>query len=284
MLVPLRPQGPIEVVDRATLLLRQRFSDFITISLTVHAPIWFVLALVLRDQWAGGLEDNQAFVWLALFPDPITLGLLADRAAEEGPIGIVLARALPSFGLAVIGAASGVLVSDWSRGRPTRGADALKRVARRLHVLAALWTIVHAIEIVTCVGTVLGPLVFGVSAPLWAMEGLGPWSAVARSWRLSIRQLGRLCLSIPVATIVSAMTGALLGLLALPLILAFSGGWVDLGGTGVTALAAALPHLVLDPLLAASMALIALDLKVQTEGHDLRVELAESEGSVAAGA
>ncbi len=277
-LVPLRPQGPIEVVDRATNLLRTRLGDFATISLAVQVPIWLVLAVTLRDEWATGIEDNLAFFWLAFFPDPVTLGLLGDQAAGAGTVGILGSRLLPSFGLAVIGAACGLLVHDWSRGRTTTGGDALRRVGRRLPSLAGLWALVHVLEVVTCVGVVLGPLVFGIAAPLWAMEGLGPWRGVVRSFRLSLRRFWTLCLSIPVATLVAALTAALLSLVGVPILSSLTGGWVDAGGAAATALAGALPHLVLDPLLATAMALIALDLKVQVEGYDLEVELHEATG------
>lgn len=275
LLVPLRPQGPIEVLDRATHLLRTRFADLLTVAVVVQVPIWLVLAVLLRADWAAGVSDNQVWFWVALVPDPTTIGILFDDATDASTTAVVLARALPSIGLAVTGAACGVLVGDWSRGRATTAGTALARVGRRLHLLLVMWTIVHVFEIVTCVGTVLGPIVFGVSAPLWAIEGLGPWAAVARSWRLSIARFWYLCLSIPVATLVATLTGGALGVVTLPILLGVTGGWVDLGGTGSTALAAALPHLVLDPLLAVSMALIALDLKVQVEGYDLEVELAD---------
>jgi hypothetical protein len=274
--VPLRPQGPIEVLDRATHLLRTRLADLLTVSAVVQVPIWLVLAVLLREDWAAGASDNQAWFWVALVPDPVTLGILASDATDSSTFAIVVSRALPSVGLAVIGAACGILVHDWARGRPTRATGALARVGRRLHVLLALWAIIHVFEILTCVGTVLGPLVFGVAAPLWAMEETGPWQAVTRSWRLSLARFWALCLSVPVATLVASLTGGALGVVALPIVIGVSGGWIDAGGTGATALVAALPHLVLDPLLATSMALLALDLKVQVEGYDLEVELAET--------
>lgn len=255
--------------------MRIRFLDVMTISVAVQIPIWLILAIVLRDEWATGVADNQAWYWLAIFPDPTTIALLADEALAHGPLTVVLARALPSLGLAVMGGAYGILVRDWSHGQATTGTQALAGALRRLHVLAALWAIVHALEIVTCIGVLLGPLVFGVAAPLCAMERLGPWATVIRSWRLSVRRLGSLILTIPAATLVGAITGGVLGGLGFMLINRLTMGWVDTGGTAAVALGAALPHLVLDPILGLSMALLALDLKVQVEGYDLEVELAE---------
>lgn len=273
-LVPLRPQGPLEVVDRATLVVRTRAADLLTVSAVVQLPIWLVLAVVLRDEWASGLADNGGVFWLAIFPDPLTLGYLFDEATASGPFAVVAARALPSIGLAFIGASCGHLVHDWARGIPTRGLDALARVARRAHVLLALWLIVHAFQVVLCLpGAVVGWFFLSVASPLWAIEGLGPWSTVVRSWKLSARRLGPLIVSIPVATFVSALVGGAIGAVGLAILAGVTGGWVDIGGTAATAMSAALPHLVLDPLLAVSMALIALDLKVQVEGYDLEVDL-----------
>lgn len=270
------------MIDRATHLLRVRFADVMTISVAVQVPVWLILALVLRDEWATGVSDNQAWFWLAVFPDPTTLLLLADEALAQGPLTVTLARALPSLGLAVMGGAFGVLVHDWSRGRETTGTQALGAALRRIHVLGALWVIVHVLEIVTCIGVVLGPLVFGVAAPLCAMERLGPWAAVTRSWRLSLRRFGSVLLTVPTATLVGAITGGVLGGLGFLLLSWLTQGWVDLGSTATVALGAALPHLVLDPILGLSMALLALDLKVQVEGYDLEVELAEAAGGTRA--
>lgn len=277
-LVPLRPQGPIEVIDRATSLLRSRAGDLMTISLVVQVPIWLVLAVLLREDWAAGVSDNQVWYWVALFPDPATAGLLASDTLAAGTFAVVVSRILPSIGLAVIGAASGVLVHDWARGRPTTGLDALRAVARRGHHLLVLWAIVHVVQVVTCIGVVVGPLVFGAAAPLWAMEGTSGWGGVKRSWSLS-RRHGPLLLSIPVATLVATLVGGVMGGFALIVVSGITDGWIDLGGTAATALAAALPHLVIGPILATSMALIALDLKVQVEGYDLAVELAEGAGT-----
>ncbi len=273
LLVPLRPQGPIEVLDRATHLLRTRLGDLLTISVAIQVPLWLGLAVVLRDDWAAGVSDNVAWFWLAIVPDPITVALLADDATSASTFAIVTSRAVPSLGLAAIGAACGVLVHDWARGRPTTAIDALGRVARRGHLLVALWAIVHLIEIGTCIGVVLGPIVFGVAAPLWAIEELGPWRTVQRCWQLVRPRFWWMCISVPVATLVSTLVGGAIGAVGLFLLASLTGGWVDVGGTAATALAAALPHLLLDPLLATCMALLALDLKVQVEGYDLEVEL-----------
>lgn len=274
VLVPLRPQGPIEVIDRATHLVRARFADVMTVSLAVQLPIWLLLAVILRERWAGGVaDDGGAQYWATIFPGPSLLAV----AGTDGWGTALAARALPSLGLAVMGGAYGTLVHDWSRGRATTGGQALRRAGRHLPSLAGLWAIIHVLEVATCVGVVLGPLVFGVAAPLCAMEGLGPLRGLQRSWSLSLKRFWSLCLTIPVATFVGVVTAIVVGGLGLSALGLLVGDWVDTGGVASVALANALPHLVLDPILALSMALIALDLKVQAEGYDLEVDLADAE-------
>lgn len=274
-LVPLRPQGPVELVDRATHIFRTRFRDLAFVSLAVHLPIWLFLAIVLREDWARGLNDNLLWYWSSLVPEPFLGGLLAEDALGGGWIAAVLGRALPSVGLAVVGAASGHLLGSWSRGRPMTGPEALVAVARRGHRLLALWALVHLLEIGSVVGVVLGPFVFGIAAPLWALEGGTVTATIARSWRLSLRQLGRVLAAVTTATFVASLVTLLLGGALVLILFGFLGRWADLGGTAAVGLSGVLPHLVLDPLLAVSMALLAIDLRVRVEGADLEAELTE---------
>ncbi len=275
-LVPLTPQGPVELVDTATHLLRTRFADLMAVSLAVQVPIWLVLAVLLRDQWASGLADNDGWLWAAVLPDPFAILIALGNNFEGGILAVTLSRVLPSSGLATIGATCGVLVRDWSAGRPTRGMEALGRVARRGHHLLALWALVHAVELVTVVGIGLGPLVFGAAAPLLGMERSSAISAFRRSWSLSLRNLGRAVATVVCASFVASLVGGLLAGVPLILIGGFFGRWVDLGGTAATALGSAAPHLFIDPLLAMAMAALALDLRVRSEALDLETMLAES--------
>lgn len=275
-LVPLRPQGPIEIVDRATQVFRTRAKDLLAVSLAVQVPVWLMLAAALRDQWAKGLNDNAAWYWVAIVPDPILFVLAADDATSGGALIFILGRGLPSLALAVIGATCGLLVREWAQGNALGGLDALSQVARRGHHVLALWAMVHLLEIATCVGVVVGPLILGIAAPLMMLERIGPVQTLVRCWRLARVGFGRALALVPTATLVASLTGGLLGVLPLPLLFALAGDWIDLGGTAVTALSGALPHLVLDPLLALAMALFALDLKVRFEGLDLEVALAET--------
>lgn len=273
-LVPLRPQGPIEIIDRATHVLRLRAGPLLTVSLAVQLPGWLLLAVVFGDGWAEGLESNAQWFWLAIFPDPVTFASLFDATIVGGPLEVAVARGIPSLSLAVLGFVYGTLIHDWALGRDTDGADALRRTARRLPTLVGLWALTHTLMIITCVGVVLGPIVFGVAAPLCAMEGTGPWQGLVRSWRLSLRRVWAVGSAVAIATFVGAATAALVGGVGVILLWNLTGGWVDLGGALSTLLSTALPQLVLAPILALSMALLALDLKVQVEGYDLAVEMA----------
>lgn len=280
LLVPLRPLGPIEVIDRATNLVRTRAADLLGLSLAIQLPVWLVLAVGFREDWAQGLDDNVAWFFTGLAPDLVTLGIFFGGDSRADALTFLASRILPSIALAVTGACTGVMVHRWSRGVACSMADSLLAVGRRAHVLLAVWAIVHAIEIVTCVGVVLGPIAFGVAAPLWAIEGTGPWQAVRRSWELSRRRLWPVTFTVAASTFVAWITAGILGGLGLALLAGILGQWVDVGGTAATALGAALPHLILAPLIATTMALLALDLKVQVEGYDLEVELADAADEV----
>lgn len=267
-LVPLRPQGSIEIVDRATQILRTRARDLVVISLGVNVPMWLILAAVLRDEWARGLVDNPQWFWSSLLPEPFLFST-AGTGLHGSTLTLVLGRALPSIGLATTGAAAGFMVGAWSKGLPMTGTEALVAVARRSHKLMAVWALVHVIEIATCVGVVIGPIIFGITAPLWAIESLSVRGAITRSWQLCRRQLHRSTGTVTVATGISLLVGGLLGGAPLIFLYAIAGQWIDLGGTATVALAGVLPHAVIDPLLAMAMALLAIDLKVRVEGADL---------------
>ena len=273
-LVPLRLQGPIELIDRATVVLRTRIRDLLVVSFAINLPIWLLLASVLRDEWARGLSENPQWFWSSILPEPF-LFFSAGTGTHGDLWAFVLGRALPSFGLAATGAAAGVLVSSWAAGRPMTGTEALLAVARRGHKLLALWAVIHVLEVGTGIGLLLGPLVFGVAAPLWAIESSSVWGAVKRSWTLSLRQMGRVLVVVVLGTAIASLVGTLLGSVPLLVLFGLAGEWVDLGGTAIVSLAGVLPHLVLDPLLAMAMALLAVDLKVRSEGADLQAELDE---------
>jgi hypothetical protein len=259
----------VELVDRATTVLRAQWREVLSLALVVQLTVWLILAVVLREQWARGLGDNQIWFWVALVPDPTTVFSIAGNSFDASVPTVLLGRALPSFGLAVIGAGCAVLVSDWAKGIATTGMEALQRVARQGHRLLGLWALVHVIEVGTCIGVVLGPVVLGIAAPLMFIEGTSVRQTLVRSWRLSKRALGRLCAAVLCATVTATLAAAILSGIPILIVGGVTSGWTDLGGTTASALGAAAPHLFLDPLLGLSMSLIAIDLRIRFEAVDL---------------
>jgi hypothetical protein len=131
------------------------------------------------------------------------------------------------------------------------------------------WLAVHLAELAGALAAGVGLLVamtfFLVAAPAIAVEGLGPFAGMGRSFRLAGRRFWWLLGFALLSGLVASTLGQVLGLLPqlLGLVLGPDLGWIALGvGTIVT-------QLVATTVVGASTALVYLDLRIRQEGFDL---------------
>jgi hypothetical protein len=116
-------------------------------------------------------------------------------------------------------------------------------------------------------------------SPVLAIERLGPWAALRRSFALARHGFGR-CLAVVGLTVLT--TTAVLGALLVPLVLAASveGDW----RRPVATMAQLAVGLLVTPTAAVTAALTYVDLRVRGEGLDLHHEVVRRTALARAGA
>jgi hypothetical protein len=248
------------------------------------------LATALRPQGVGQLVDGG---YQALRSHPrLLLGSAALFLVPVTVLVAVLGRGGPTPGLITAGspAAGLVGVAGYSLATALMGlplANAVNRLAAgeeptlraALRLPVRTWAAAVAAWAVMTVAKVVGAAVMGFPfiavvvlalplSPVLAIECLGPFAAVRRSFGLAAKGFGR-CLAVVALTALA--TAAILGALAIPLALASNASeeWrrplatiVQLG-----------IGLIVTPTAAFTAALTYVDLRVRHEGLDLRMEL-----------
>jgi hypothetical protein len=230
-----------DTLDRTVQLYRAHFRPLILIS---------AVAGLAQIPSAFGLEQNP-----------------------RAPGGLALSRHfLLAFGVSMlfwplIGGAFSRAVVAIHEGAPVRVGDAYRTALRRYPtlfvagLLTALATVAAAIPLVLpCVYVFLGFFAFSSLAIM--AEGLSPWEALRRSWRLARGLRGRI-LGLAVVW----------GLLQVVLSYAIGGALGLLGvGDVVGRLAQQLSAALIAPCHNISLCLIYFDARARREGHDLAIE------------
>lgn len=264
--VPLRPLTVADILDGALRAWKLAPSTMAGVAAVFVVPTQLLIGVLTRDD----VEDTRVGATVsdalsATGPDDVDLAI--DSAVFV--VGIVV----QGVALALVTAAVATLVSGWYVGRRQAFGDVAAFAARRAPALAAAWVLVHVVEAAFAVLLVVPVLVpmalYAVVTPVLAIEGIGPWRALGRSWRLTRRRFGAALGTVLLVALSDAvLSGALTAVGAIYLELDLPAAWVV--NTAVSAGA----MLVTVPFVAAAATLLYLDLRVRTEGVDIALAAA----------
>jgi hypothetical protein len=263
---------PTGLIDEAVHILKARPRTIVTIAACFTVPVAILVGFLQRGLLGG-------FALGDILNDPST----ADAAARSdgGTSGALLGILLPSLFLPFMAAAYAHVVVGLRLGHEIGAGEALRRACRRWWPLLLSWVIVHLAEgagSLFFVGGLVLMAFFLVTAPVIAIEGLGPFKGLGRSWSLTSRRLmpvlGLGVASGAVAYVLGQALGAITDVLGL--VVGFrSGWWILAAGRAATGL-------VIVPIVALSTVLCYLDLRIRLEGLDLEVAITERYDPIAA--
>lgn len=250
-----------DVLDGAFAIMKRRPEDVALLTVAFVVPVQLVVVILMRD-----VLSADGFLGLG---DPTSALSGEDTGEVVGAGATVVSIVGGAVSLALLTGALTALVLGWYDGRTVAPREAAATALRRSPALIGGVVVVHILEAVGLLGMGIGALVMMVFlhlvSPVVVAERLGPFRAVARSWRLTTRRSGP---SIAVPLLV-ALVGAVVqnGFQLVPELLI----WVttdryDWLARGVGQMAAGL---VTAPFTAGVAVLYYLDLRIRTEGLDL---------------
>jgi hypothetical protein len=262
--VPLRPLAPTELLDRAFAVLKGAPGTLLAFAAIFVVPVQFVAGWLQRDLLDGGMFE--------VFTDPELTQSSADEANADA-LASILVLLGSSISLPFVAVGIALFLAARHAGRDPSLGELLRGTLRRTPTVLVAWTLIHVAELIGAIACLFPGLLvmalFMVTAPVVAVEGLGPIAAMRRSAQLTRRRFW------PTLGI-GLLSGIVAGLFdqalsTLPDVLAFAvgdrAGWVLLSvGGGMSAI-------ITTPVITAATTLHYLDLRVRTEGLDLEVDL-----------
>ena len=268
----LQPRTVGSVLDAGFEVLRYRFQTIALVCAAIVLPL-AALPLLVTNALSSALGDSvdasTSNPWARL-----GVGVDSNSAALGGLVtllGGIVASAL-------VGVAVGHMVASWSIGADPGPSDTLRFAARRAPVAAGaavLALLIKSLGLIACgLGFVVAVALLTPLGPVLAAEpGLGPWTAVRRTWRLASRRFGAMigltAASAAIFLVFSGIEASVNAVLVAQVVGARSWAWV------VSSTLTVLFRLVVTPLQAAWAALMYLDLRVRTEGLDIELETTE---------
>jgi hypothetical protein len=263
----LRPATTADLLDGGVAFLKSCPRAAIGITAAFIVPLQLLIAWLQRDVLGGGGFTDA-------LSDPTGSSLFADD--QDAGLEMLLALVAPSVVLAFVSGAFVLMMLAEQDGRELTPGAALAGAARRSLALVVAWMLVHLLEAVAALALVLPALavmtVYLVTSPAIVAEGLGPVAGMRRSWRLCRRRFWSVFGVAVLSGLVASAIEWVLGLL--PTILAD-----ELGGTIgwlLLAVGQSLASLVAIPVVAATTALVYLDLRLRLEGLDLELDAARA--------
>ena len=259
----LRPATTADLLDGGFAFLKARPRAAVGMAAAFVVPLQILIAWLQRDVLGGG-AFTQAL------SDPTGSAIFADD--QDAGVETLLALVGPSLVLSFVAGAIVLMLVAEQAGTELAPGDALRGSLRRGWSLAVAWFLVHVLEGLALLALVLPAFavmtLFVVVAPAAAAERLGPIAAMRRSWRLCRRRFWFVFGVAGLSGLVASTVEWILALL--PTILAD-----ELGGTVgwvVLAVGQSFASLVAIPVVAATTALLYLDLRLRLEGLDLELD------------
>lgn len=258
-----------DTLDGAFQVIKARPEVVVSLAALVVVP--FGLLVALAD--LGALGNGAS----SLLTNPETF----EQDAESGSVdwGFLLTVLLTASLLTtLVCAALGRVVESWYLGRELAAVAAMRSVGLRWVGVVAVWLVAHVLQAVASVALVLPgiavmTLTF-VAVPACTIEGIGPFRAVSRSFRLVRRRFWSV-LWVGTLTGLVALT-LLLTLPLLPTSVAFVFGF---GGDEYVAAIGTIAALLLTlPFVAGTAVMVYFDLRVRTEGLDLELAVLDHFG------
>jgi hypothetical protein len=221
-----------------------------------------------------GLASSSVDTGLSTVLDPTSFTSSSSASDGSFPVGTFLgligSSALRSLGIMYLGVALTYVLLERQAGRRLGARAAALGALRRSGAVLGSWPLLALASVVAYVACVLPLGVWltftAVVAPAIAAEGIGPIAAIGRSFRLTARRfwiaLGVVLLSTLVAELFQSIFTIIPSAIALEL--PWGAAWALL-----TLADAAASTVTVGPLVLSSI-LLYLDLRVRSEGLDLR--------------
>lgn len=266
--IPLRPLGIGELLD----------GTFTTIRRNPRATVGLAALLVTLQQFVS-LALELATEGLPTF------GTFADEAFSIqtfGGFGGIVGTLLAAVVGAVLTGMLVIVVSEDVLGRTVSAAEVWRRIRRRLGALMVAAAIAGLLPYVGLVFLLVPGLIlwaaWSLTTPALVLEGIGPFAALGRSWRLAWPSLIRVWW----VRLLSVLIGFLISfLIAVPftvagLLVVLGTGADDRPQTVVTVVVLVLSVLgsiaagmITAPFVAGVLALLYIDRRMRAEGLDL---------------
>ena len=256
--VALLPRGVGEVVDTAIALYRRNWKLLVATAAVVVVPVQLLSSFANRNLVS---QIGDTFRSMQKGLTPVTGG----GTSVGSPGGLLALLALPFLTAALATAAASRYM-----GRPITPGRAWRATMRRFWAILGLG-LLRFMLIVVGLFFFMAPGIFLyvrllVAPVALVVEGAGPASALARSWRLTSGQWWRTC-GVQVLKVVMFLAAYLLIEIPLFLLSLVAGpvGWLLLGIGG------SLVQVVAVPFLVAVTVVIYFDLRIRKEAFDLAV-------------
>lgn len=262
--LPTRPMPLGDVLDGAFRLFRADPRTVLVVTAAIVVPVHALVGLATR----GAFVSQTDFSTIG---DPTVSAAGADTAAEVTAAFLSITASLIVTPL-VAAALAPVVNGAYRRVSISPGA-ALRSLVPRLPAVGAAFVVIHVAELVAgvfCFLPALGVMAaFVLTAPVIAVERVGPIAAMRRSWALVQPRfwavLGASVLAGFVAWLIEQSFTAVPAVLIV--FLADDAGW---------AIAAALTiavNLLTEPLVALVAVLLHIDARMRREGLDIHLAL-----------